>query len=393
MDFTLSVSSDWFNLLSLPLIFLTVKDVAPKWKSIWDADLTMEDRRLLMRIVIFLVLPLVVFVHELGHLLAALSVQAKVYDFHYGPVVGHVTVSSNLAPEKLLWIAIAGNLAQVAIGLLALFASLVIRSAPAVAFLVYLGLFAIGDTVIFYAALSLASIYGDWIQIYQSPCTQLVLSTAGVHAVLVALVVYCLCGKLPRLWFARKTMPGWLKTNQDLEAAARANPSAESLLALVHSYMEAGLQAEARRCLKQAEALDAEHWGVACAKADLELTCGNLDRAREMFEKLARDDTIPNKTRANLILQVGELWLCRNDPDRALRCFEAASILDERLADARLQKAILKANKKDYDDLEKDLLALKAGDNQWLYRRNKDIAPREIEKLEALLKRVNKKDQ
>ncbi|MBX9724603.1 MAG: hypothetical protein K2X81_24575, partial [Candidatus Obscuribacterales bacterium] len=97
MDFTLSLSSDWFNLMNIPLILFTLKDVIPKWSSIWDDNFSSEDRRLMLRIVIFLALPVVVLIHELGHLFAAFSVGAHVLDFHYGPVAGHVTVEANLA--------------------------------------------------------------------------------------------------------------------------------------------------------------------------------------------------------------------------------------------------------------------------------------------------------
>ena len=161
----------------------------PKWQSIWDANLSQEDRRLIMRMVIFLALPVIVLIHELGHLLAAVYCGAQVLDFHYGPVAGHVTVDAHLAADKLLYIAVAGNLAQVLVGAVALSLSTIVRSAPLVTFLVYLGLFSIGDTVIFYAALSLASIYGDWIQIYQSPCTSLVYAVGAIHALLVIFVV------------------------------------------------------------------------------------------------------------------------------------------------------------------------------------------------------------
>ncbi|MBX9685766.1 MAG: M50 family metallopeptidase, partial [Candidatus Obscuribacterales bacterium] len=216
MDFTLSLSSDWFNLMSIPLILLTLKEVLPNWKSIWDNELSMSDRRMIMRIVIFLALPVVVFIHELGHLLAALALHVKVYEFHYGPVTGHVNVAANIPAESQLWIAVAGNLAQIVLGLACLALSTLARSPALICFLVYLGLFAVGDTVIFYTLLSLASIYGDWVQIYSNPCHSLVFAVGSVHVLLVALVIYCIYGTAPKLWYTKKTMPAWSSRHKKL---------------------------------------------------------------------------------------------------------------------------------------------------------------------------------
>lgn len=387
MDLTLSLSSDWFNLLSLPLIFLTLKDVIPRWRSIWDDKLTMEDRRLLMRMVVFLALPLVVFIHELGHLLAALGVGAKVYEFHYGPVAGHVTVDSNLAADKLLWIAFAGNLAQIMVGLISLVMAAVVRSAPLVAFLVYLGLFAIGDTVIFYAALSLASIYGDWIQIYQSPCTNLVFEVGVVHVFLIALVVYCLCAMTPRLWFTKKTMPGWSSKHERLVREVQLDQSEEKIIAVVNSCLEAGLLKQAEQYINMAKGEAAASPWLDYARAEIKLARNDIDGARQLFEKIAANRAIGDEMRAGLLLQIGELWLHQNNTHKALQYFDSARSIDETQGDARLHSVILKASMNHYDGLEKELEALKGEELHWVYRRNQESAPAEITRLEALCAR------
>lgn len=387
MDFTLSLSSDWFNLMSFPLILITIRDVIPKWKTIWDKNLTMEDRRLIMRIVIFLALPVVVFVHEVGHLLAALQVGAKVYEFHYGPVTGHVKVEANIPEANRLWIAVAGNLAQVLFGLAALVLALLTRSAPMVAFLVYLGLFSIGDTVIFYAALSLASIYGDWVQIYTNPCTNLVMDVGAVHLILVAFVLYCINGTAPRIWFTKKTMPSWSKKNLDLEEDAFRNPSTKSLVALADSYMEAGLYKEAERSLKKAESVDGESSALTYSRAYLEMNKGNVDKALKCFDELIDDESISNPMRAQILLQIGDIWLYRRAPEKALDYYEAAVVSDPMQGDARLQKAILSANSKNFAELAQDIKALKDPNVLWVYRRNQENSEKEIAKLESILER------
>lgn len=385
MDFTLSLSSDIFNLMSIPLILITIKEVIPRWKQIWDKNLTMEDRRYIMRIVIFLALPAVVFIHELGHLLAALSVGAKVYDFHYGPVTGHVRVQSDLAPWKMLWIAVAGNLAQILVGLISLAMAAIVRSAPLVAFFVYLGLFAVGDTVIFYAALSLASVYGDWIRIYTNPCTQLVAAVGVEHLALIILVLYCMNGSIPRIWFTRKTMPGWSESHQRLETAVKKEPGLQNCLDLSESFVQAGLYKEAERSLDHADLFAPGSPVVEYARAQLEMSRGNSDKAMVLFDKLSQDIQLSEPMRAQISLQMGEVWLYRRSTDKALECFQFASHLNPQLGDARLQKAILQANKHQYDELQEDILALKSPDTFWLYTQNRQTAPDEIAKLENII--------
>ncbi len=384
MDFTLSLSSDWYNLLSIPLILITLKEVIPNWKSIWDDHFTANDRRLIMRIVIFMALPVVVFIHESGHFLAALQVGARVYDFHYGPVSGYVMVDANIPPENSLWIAVAGNLAQVLVGLISLAFALVVRSPALVTFLVYLGLYSIGGAVIFYAALSMASLYGDWMHIYQSPCTNLVALVGAVHASLVAFVIYCIVGARPRQWFTEKTLPGWGESHRRLVEEARKEPSVLNLVALSGSFAEAGLFKEAKRYLQEAEEKEPNNPGIAYLHVDLALSQGDYDKALKFLEQLAHDEKVSDEKRAQVVLQIGEIWLYRRDAKTALECFEAAANLDAGQGDAHLQRAILKSGLPGYDELDYDLEVLKNPNTRWIYKRNYDRAQHEISKLETL---------
>ena len=384
MDFTLSLSSDWYNLLSIPLILITLKEVIPNWQSIWDDHFTANDRRLIMRIVIFLALPVVVFIHESGHFLAALQVGAKVYDFHYGPVSGYVMVDANIPPENSLWIAVAGNLAQVVVGLISLSFALVARSPALVTFLVYLGLYSIGGTVIFYAALSLASVYGDWEHIYKSPCTNLVVYVGVVHAALVAFVIYCVAGAKPRQWFTEKTLPGWGDSHRRFVEEARKEPSVVNLVALSSSFAEAGMYKDAQHYLQQAENEEPDNPGIAYLHVELALSKGDYDTALKFLEQLAHDEKVSDEKRAQIVLQIGEIWLYRRDSKKGLECFEAAANLDPGLGDSHLQRAILKSGLPGYDELDYDLEILKSPNTRWIYNRNYDRAQYEISKLEKL---------
>lgn len=313
------------------------------------------------------------------------SVGAKVTEFHYGPVTGHVSVQSDISPEKMLWIAVAGNLAQILVGLLSLALAVFVRQAAMVAFLVYLGLFAIGDTVIFYAALSIASYYGDWVHIYENPVKPLVAAVGVEHAALVLLVLYCINGSIPRMWFTKKTMPGWAESHQRLETAVKKAPDLNNCIELADSFMSAGLYKEAERSLAHADSFDPGNPAVEYARAQLEMSRGNTDRGMTLLEKQSQDQRLSEPMRAQILVQMGDVWLFRRAEKEALECFQLATHLNPQLGDARLQKAVLQASKNKFDELEADILALKSPDTVWLYTQNRKKAPEEIERLEHLI--------
>ncbi|HEX2118385.1 MAG TPA: hypothetical protein VHF91_04315, partial [Acidimicrobiales bacterium] len=91
--------------------------LARRWRAFWDADFTSEDRRLATQAAIFVVPPVIVLIHELGHVFGARLVGGRVLDFHYGLIEGSVTVAGRLTPAEHWLIAIIGNLAGGLLGL------------------------------------------------------------------------------------------------------------------------------------------------------------------------------------------------------------------------------------------------------------------------------------
>src|SRR5579885_438852 len=104
--------------LLIPLAILTIRDAKKNWRQLWDNDLSMQDRQLLQRINVILLLPLVVLLHECGHAVATLWAGARVQEFHFGGWWGYVVPVGNLTPEQDLIIFLAGNLVEVVIGLI-----------------------------------------------------------------------------------------------------------------------------------------------------------------------------------------------------------------------------------------------------------------------------------
>ena len=167
----------------------TLVMLARRWRRFWDDDFTAEDRRLGTQVAMFLVVPVVVLVHELGHVAAARLVGGRVLDFHYGLIEGSVTVAGRLSAGQHWAIAMAGNAAGTLLGLLMVVAgTAAVRLArPARHVLILGGLFEVVFHLVLYPLLSLSARAGDWHVIYDFGATPgLSVVTAGVHVAALA---------------------------------------------------------------------------------------------------------------------------------------------------------------------------------------------------------------
>ncbi len=164
---------------------LTVVSVVRSWSTFWDADLTAADKRLATQAAVFLVPPVVVLIHEVGHVAAVLAVGAQVLDFHYGLFEGSVSVGGALTPAQNWFVAVAGNVAGAAVGLAMAFVA--VRGArlrPALRYVLLLGgVLQVAWALIGYPVLSLSSSWGDWVVIYDFDATPVLGgATLAVHA-------------------------------------------------------------------------------------------------------------------------------------------------------------------------------------------------------------------
>jgi hypothetical protein len=169
-----------FGLALLGTLFLMLRH----WRALWDADFTVEDRRLASQAAIFVVPPVVVLIHELGHYVAALMVGGHVLGFHYGLIEGAVTVDRGLSAGQFWWVALAGNLAGTATGLvLALVGAGAVGLPRALRRILILGgMLEVGFQLVVYPLISLSGRFGDWQVIYDFGATPgLSLLTAVAH--------------------------------------------------------------------------------------------------------------------------------------------------------------------------------------------------------------------
>lgn len=176
-----------FGLALLGTLFLIVRH----WRRLWDDDFTDEDRRLASQAAIFVVPPAVVLIHELGHYVAALMVGGHVLGFHYGLIEGAVTVDRGLTAGQFWWVALAGNLAGAAAGLvLVLVGASGVRLPRALRRILILGgMLEVGFQLVLYPLISLSARFGDWQVIYDFGVTPgLSLLTAVAHVAALAVL-------------------------------------------------------------------------------------------------------------------------------------------------------------------------------------------------------------
>ena len=178
-------SSGALDLILGVAALVTAVTLVRSWKSFWDRDFTASDRRLAMQVGMFLIPPVVVLLHELGHLFAARMLGIRVLAFRYGLFEGSVTVAGRLTAFDSWFIAVAGNLVSLAVGLAMVGVGVLARGwrAPLRYLLVVGGLIELVFTLVAYPLLSATSNFGDWITIYDFQRTPALSGgTAAVHA-------------------------------------------------------------------------------------------------------------------------------------------------------------------------------------------------------------------
>src|SRR5579883_2856315 len=111
---------DFSMLLVIPLMVTTAIELKKNWRSVWDDDLSDQDRQILLRTALFILMPIAVFLHELGHAWATVAYGGQVAKFHYGILWGYVVPEGTFTELQLLLIYLAGNAIEVVLGLLVL---------------------------------------------------------------------------------------------------------------------------------------------------------------------------------------------------------------------------------------------------------------------------------
>jgi hypothetical protein len=157
------------------------------WRSVWDTRFTPQDRMLVDESAFFVLVPISVALHELGHAVAIWVMGGEVIDFGYYGFAGYVSYfPSGFSATQQTIIAAAGSFVNLALCLLALGAVFLsrprMRSAVNELLLQFVFLSGINAFIV-YPLLDLASgLNGDWRQMYDSGVPWLTTLIAIVQA-------------------------------------------------------------------------------------------------------------------------------------------------------------------------------------------------------------------
>ncbi|MCS7050260.1 MAG: hypothetical protein NZL87_01450, partial [Thermomicrobium sp.] len=120
---------------------------------------------------LFILLPLGVLLHELGHAVAVRLAGGRVTGFGYVLFLGWVEYDGVVSASAAFWIALSGNLVSLTLGLVLLAVGLFapLRRPMSALLLAGGGLLSV-TTLVFYPLLDAASgLDGDWTQLYSAP--------------------------------------------------------------------------------------------------------------------------------------------------------------------------------------------------------------------------------
>lgn len=163
-----------FSIISLIYVVIGIRSVSRlinRWSEVWDRRFSVQDRQLVDEAAFFVLVPVSVALHELGHAIAIWAFGKEVVDFGFYGFAGYVSfVPFGLSDVQLTVIAAAGSLVNL---LLAVGAIAIVFLRPFRAsineLLIQFAIVSGANAFIVYPLLDLASnLNGDWRQMYSS---------------------------------------------------------------------------------------------------------------------------------------------------------------------------------------------------------------------------------
>jgi tetratricopeptide (TPR) repeat protein len=157
---------DQISVLAACLSVQTLFQLFRHWQSFWNAHVTLRDQSIAQRLALFVLLPLTVPLHELGHCLATWQVGGTVVEFQWRFFWGYMIPAGDFSPAEFWWIALSGNLVSIFLGLLAIFLLPLVRRRIFQELLYSFVCVNLINSLVLYPLMSIASNGGDWKNIY-----------------------------------------------------------------------------------------------------------------------------------------------------------------------------------------------------------------------------------
>ncbi|MBV6627842.1 MAG: GNAT family N-acetyltransferase [Rivularia sp. (in: Bacteria)] len=224
----------------------TILRLANNWGSFWDDKVTAKDRFILERVAVFILIPLGVFFHEVGHALATLQVGGEVREFQWRVVWGYVIAVGNFLPVESWWIAFSGNLVSIALGFLAILAVPLVKKTVLKHLFYTFSQAQLVYSLVVYPIFSFTTSRGDWLTIYDFSIKPYAQITLGIHL----LIVFA-------LWLNSKNQ--WLLNFLNIPSLAKAE-----------SYIEEKIITQTKRLIiREFQVLDIEALAKILAKPEV----------------------------------------------------------------------------------------------------------------------------
>lgn len=183
-----------FALLSLVYAVIGVRfifQLTKVWRPTFDTRFTQSDRYMVDQAAFFLLVPVAVALHELGHAVAVWTLGGDVTDFGFFVFAGYVSYRAPFTDAEQILVAAAGPAINVVLSLGAMGFVLAKRPPLRSAFnelLIQFAFLSGANALIFYPLLDFATgLNGDWNQIYFGDAPALSIAILIVHAGILAL--------------------------------------------------------------------------------------------------------------------------------------------------------------------------------------------------------------
>lgn len=187
-----------FVLISLFYVILGIRVVyqlITNWRQTWDLTFTAADRALVNQAAFFVLLPVGVALHELGHAIAIWSFGGTVVDWGFYGFAGYVSYYPwQFSADQRIIIAAAGTVVNILLAAAAV-AFVFLRRPPARAaineLLIQFVFISLLNALILYPALDLVSgLNGDWKQMYFGGVPALSATILVIHLGILGLLVW-----------------------------------------------------------------------------------------------------------------------------------------------------------------------------------------------------------
>jgi tetratricopeptide (TPR) repeat protein len=233
-----------FNVISLVyagVAVLTLVRLLRRGRAVFGAPLRPDDARLLSAAAFYLLTPLAVALHEMGHAVLVYALGGRIVDVHFLLYWGYVVPDRSFGPYGDLAVALAGNLVTLALGLGAAWLELR-RPSKAAVNLIFARLAEIqlSMVLVFYPIMCLIGFGGDFLLIYRPETWPVSLPLLLAHLGFLCWLIWARRTDLyPR--FRLHGSPLWDEIRKDELALSTDPGDARAALRAAWAYLQAGL--------------------------------------------------------------------------------------------------------------------------------------------------------